>query len=118
MAVTSSPRGPEPFRTVPEPLLEPTSFPPARTFQKALFDAGIPVTLFEVEDISAMHEKLKGRDVVFRTPPMKTGTVTIAVLEDTCGNLIQLAQKLGRTGRKRARPGLGECFVVERKEKR
>jgi catechol 2,3-dioxygenase-like lactoylglutathione lyase family enzyme len=77
----------------PELLLEPTGFPPAKTYQKALFDAGIPWTSFEVADIAATHERLKKMGVVFRTPPTRTGPVTVAVFEDTCGNLIQLAQK-------------------------
>jgi catechol 2,3-dioxygenase-like lactoylglutathione lyase family enzyme len=77
----------------PELLLEPTGFPPAKTYQKALFDAGIPLTSFAVADIAATYDRLKKRGVVFRTPPIRTGSVTVAVFEDTCGNLIQIAQK-------------------------
>jgi catechol 2,3-dioxygenase-like lactoylglutathione lyase family enzyme len=77
----------------PELLLEPTGFPPAKTYQKALYDAGIPLTSFAVEDIAATHERLRKLGVVFRTPPTKMGPVTVAIFEDTCGNLIQIAQK-------------------------
>jgi len=77
----------------PELLLEPTMFPPARTFQKALFDAGIPLTLFEVSDIAATYEKLTRLGVVFRGKPAKAGPVTVVMFEDTCGNLIQLVQQ-------------------------
>jgi catechol 2,3-dioxygenase-like lactoylglutathione lyase family enzyme len=77
----------------PEVLLEPMGFAPAKTYQKALLDAGIPCTSFGVTDIAATYEKLKKLGVVFRTPPTKMGPVTIATFEDTCGNLIQIAQK-------------------------
>ena len=76
-----------------ELLLEPMGFPPARPYQKALFDAGIPWTAFGVEDIQEEYERMKKRGVVFKTPPTQMGPVTVAVFEDTCGNLIQLVQK-------------------------
>jgi hypothetical protein len=76
-----------------ELLLEPLGFPPAKTYQKALFDAGIPATMFDVGDIAATYEKLKKLGVVFKTPPTVAGPVTIAVFEDTCGNLIQIVQR-------------------------
>jgi predicted enzyme related to lactoylglutathione lyase len=76
-----------------ELLLEPIGFAPAKTFQKALFDAGIPWTSFAVADVQRTYEKMKKLGVVFRTPPTKMGPVTVAVFEDTCGNLIQLVQK-------------------------
>lgn len=98
---TDVPAGPARWLTVvspeqpdgPELLLEPIGFPPARTYQKALFDAGIPLTSFAVTDLAAVHERLEQLGVVFRTPPKKVGPATVAVFEDTCGNLIQLAQK-------------------------
>jgi catechol 2,3-dioxygenase-like lactoylglutathione lyase family enzyme len=77
----------------PELLLEPMGFPPAKTFQKALFDAGIPLTMFDVDDIKATYEKLKKLGVVFKTVPTQAGPVKIAVFEDTCGNLIQIVQR-------------------------
>ena len=77
----------------PELLLEPMGFGPARVYQKALFDAGIPLTMFGVADIEATYQRLKALGVVFKTPPTKMGPVTIAIFEDTCGNLIQIAQQ-------------------------
>jgi len=77
----------------PELLLEPTSFPPAKTYQKALFDARIPLTSFAVADVEAAYGRLQKLGVVFRTKPTKMGPVTIAVFDDTCGNLIQIAQQ-------------------------
>ena len=75
-----------------ELLLEPNDNPAARTYQKALCDQGIPLTLFEVEDIQQEYARLKGLGVVFRIEPTKMGDVTVAVFDDTCGNLIQILQ--------------------------
>jgi len=86
-----SPEQPDGPELLPEPSV--TTFPPAKIYQKALFDAGIPLTSFAVEDVAATHEKLKRLGVAFSTPPTKMGPVTIAIFEDTCGNLIQIAQK-------------------------
>ena len=77
----------------PELLLEPMGFAPAKTYQKALFDAGIPLTSFTVADIAATHAKLQKLGVVFRSPPTKMGPVTVATFEDTCGNVIQIVQQ-------------------------
>lgn len=73
-------------------LLEPMGFAPARVYQQALFDAGIPLMSFATDDIEKEHARMTELGVVFRTPPAKTGPVSIAVFEDTCGNLIQLAE--------------------------
>ncbi|RKG69420.1 VOC family protein [Corallococcus sp. CA054B] len=73
-------------------LLEPMGFAPARVFQKALFDAGIPLTSFGVDDCAAEYERMVKLGVVFRSKPTVMGPVTVAVFEDTCGNLIQMAQ--------------------------
>ena len=73
-------------------LLEPMGFPPARTYQNALFEAGIPLTSFAVDDIQKEYERMKNLGVVFKMAPTRMGPVTIAVFEDTCGNLIQMAQ--------------------------
>ncbi|NNB87922.1 VOC family protein [Corallococcus exiguus] len=73
-------------------LLEPMGFAPARVFQKALFDAGIPLTSFGVDDCEAEYERMVKLGVVFRGKPTVMGPVTVAVFEDTCGNLIQIAQ--------------------------
>ena len=75
-----------------ELLLEPMGFGPARTYQRALFDAGIPLTSLATDDIAKEHARMTGLGVVFRTPPTEMGPVTIAMFEDTCGNLIQLVQ--------------------------
>jgi hypothetical protein len=77
----------------PEVLLEPTRFPPAQTYQKALAEAGIPMTSFAVPAVERTYRELKDPGVVFRTGPTKMGPVTIAVFEDTCCNLIHITQK-------------------------
>ena len=75
-----------------ELLLEPNSHPAAKPFQRALFEDGIPLTSFESTDIQREFERLEGLGVVFKTKPTSVGPATIAVFEDTCGNLIQLHQ--------------------------
>jgi predicted enzyme related to lactoylglutathione lyase len=75
-----------------ELLLEPIGFPPAKTFQKALFDAGIPWAAFNVDDIQKEYERLEKLGVVFSMKPTKMGPATLAVFDDTCGNNIQIAQ--------------------------
>ncbi len=75
-----------------ELLLEPMGFPPAKAYQKALFDAGIPITSFGVDDIQKEYERLTKRGVVFRGPPTPMGPVTTVLFEDTCGNLLMLVQ--------------------------
>ena len=77
-----------------ELLLEPMGFAPARGFQKALKDAGIPWTSFAVDDLKAEHARLIEQGVQFSMEPTVMGPVMIAVLDDTCGNNIQLAQML------------------------
>ena len=76
-----------------ELLLEPNENPIAKTYQRALFEQGIPAATFQVDDIQAQYERLQALGVVFRSPPTAAGPVTMAVLEDTCGNLIQLFQR-------------------------
>lgn len=75
-----------------ELLLEPMGFAPARVYQKALYEAGIPYTSFHVDDIQKEYERLEKLGVKFSLKPTKTGPVTIAVFDDTCGNNIQIAQ--------------------------
>jgi catechol 2,3-dioxygenase-like lactoylglutathione lyase family enzyme len=84
-----SPEGPGDI----ELLLEPMEFPPARIYQKALFDAGIPLTAFTVDDLKSEYERMEKLGVVFKSKPTKMGPVTVAVFDDTCGNLIQLVEK-------------------------
>lgn len=83
-----SPEGPDDI----ELLLEPLGHPAAKTFQKEMFEAGIPLTAFAVEDIHKEYERMKKRGVVFKTKPIDMGGTAIAVFNDTCGNLIQLFQ--------------------------
>jgi predicted enzyme related to lactoylglutathione lyase len=81
-----------------ELVLEPNENPAAKTFQKALFEQGIPLTAFAVEDLEIEVERLKASGVKFQTEPTTMGPVKIAVFEDTCGNLIQLYQPLTPSG--------------------
>ena len=74
-------------------LLEPNANPAAETFQKAIYDQGIPATAFFVDDIGAAFERLKNLGVKFTTEPTEAGTVTIAIFDDTCGNLIQIVME-------------------------
>jgi catechol 2,3-dioxygenase-like lactoylglutathione lyase family enzyme len=73
-------------------LLEPDSHPAAGPFKAALAADGIPVTSFAVDDVHAEYERLRGLGVQFTQEPVDMGGVTTAVLDDTCGNLIQLAK--------------------------
>lgn len=75
-----------------ELVLEPMAFPPARVYQKALFDAGIPATAFMSADIKAEFQRLKSKGVNFRGEPTSMGPVTVVLFEDTCGNLVNLVQ--------------------------
>ncbi|MCC7106284.1 MAG: VOC family protein [Chloroflexi bacterium] len=75
-----------------ELALEPTGMPAARTFQQALYEAGIPLTAFASADIQQEYERLKALGVVFRSGPTKTEWGAQVVFEDTCGNLIMLFQ--------------------------
>jgi catechol 2,3-dioxygenase-like lactoylglutathione lyase family enzyme len=80
----------------PEVLLEPSPnhFEPARTYQKALFEAGIPYTQFNVDNTQEEYERLIALGVDFSVTPTEMGTVKIAVFDDTCGNNIQLVEML------------------------
>jgi predicted enzyme related to lactoylglutathione lyase len=73
-------------------LLEPNGNPIARTYQEALYKQGHPAIVLGVGDLQNEYERLKKRGVTFREEPTKTDWGTQAVFEDTCGNLIQLAQ--------------------------
>jgi hypothetical protein len=74
-------------------LLEPDSHPAVKPFKAALMADGIPCTSFAVTDVRAEHARLLGLGVVFSQPPVAMGPVTAAVFEDTCGNLVQIAQQ-------------------------
>jgi predicted enzyme related to lactoylglutathione lyase len=77
-----------------ELLLEPMGFAPAKTYQKALFEAGIPLTAFNVDDIEKEYERLTRSGVTFSMKPTPMGSAKLAVFNDTCGNNIQLVQVL------------------------
>jgi glyoxylase I family protein len=73
-----------------ELTLEPNANHAAKTFQQAMFSQGIPLAAFQVNGMQKEYERLKSLGVVFTIEPTMAGPVTIAVLSDTCGNLIQL----------------------------
>ena len=73
-----------------ELLLEQNSNPATKTYQEALFKQGIPLTAFAVDDIQKEYDRLTTLGVVFTMLPTIAGSVTIAVFEDTCGNLLQI----------------------------
>lgn len=75
-----------------ELLLEPNDNPAAKTYQKALFEQGIPLAMFGVDDVEVEYERLKQRGVEFRVPPTEMGAATVAAFDDTCGNWIQIAE--------------------------
>lgn len=77
-----------------ELLLEPTKFEPSKIYQKALFGAGIPCTVFSVDNIQKEYERLSELGVKFSMKPTQMGTASLAVFDDTCGNKIQIAQTL------------------------
>jgi predicted enzyme related to lactoylglutathione lyase len=76
-----------------EIVLEPNEHPAAKDYQKKIFADGIPATMFGVSDIRKEYERLLENGVKFTMEPTKMGEVTIAVFDDTCGNLIQIIQK-------------------------
>ncbi|MFJ8207169.1 VOC family protein [Micromonospora chalcea] len=75
-----------------ELLLEPDAHPAAKAFKEALAADGIPLTQFAVDDVAAEHNRLRSLGVLFTQDPADMGPVTTAVFDDTCGNLIQIAQ--------------------------
>lgn len=73
-----------------ELLLEPNGNSAAQAYQTAIFEQGIPATAFAVEDVEAEYERLKKLGVIFQTEPTQMDNITVAVFDDTCGNLIQI----------------------------
>lgn len=84
-----SPEDPEGTQLV----LEPDQHPAVRPFLDALVEDGIPFTSFAVDNVQAEHDRLVAKGVRFVQPPVDHGTVVTAVLDDTCGNLIQIMQE-------------------------
>jgi len=73
-----------------ELLLEPDEHPAAKAYTAALVADGIPAASFAVDDVTATHAELTARGVRFTQEPTAMGPVVTAVLDDTCGNLLQL----------------------------
>jgi catechol 2,3-dioxygenase-like lactoylglutathione lyase family enzyme len=73
-----------------ELLLEPNTHPAAKVFQQAIFNDGIPLTAFAVDDIEQEFQRMSALGVAFKQKPTQAGPVTLAVFDDTCGNLIQI----------------------------
>ena len=73
-------------------LLEPSEHPAALSWKSALVNDGIPAASFQVDDLEKEFGRLRGLGVKFTVEPMDAGTVKMAVLDDTCGNLIQLIE--------------------------
>ncbi|HZD22491.1 MAG TPA: VOC family protein [Acidimicrobiia bacterium] len=73
-----------------ELLLEPASHPAVGPYREAVTADGIPLASFAVDDLQSEYDRLVEAGVTFTQPPTKMGPVTTAVLDDTCGNLIQL----------------------------
>lgn len=73
-------------------LLEPNDNPAAKSYQESIFKQGIPAAMFFVDDIQKEYQRLKSLGVKLTMEPTKTPGSTIAVFDDTCGNLIQLTQ--------------------------
>jgi catechol 2,3-dioxygenase-like lactoylglutathione lyase family enzyme len=74
-----------------ELLLEPSDHPAVGPYKAALVADGIPFTSFAVDDVHKEYERLRALGVTFTQPPTAMGPVTTAVLDDTCGNLVQIA---------------------------
>lgn len=77
-----------------ELLLEPIAFEPAEIYQRELYEAGIPYTSFQVNSLDYEYERLRDLNVDFSMPPTTMGTVKMAIIDDTCGNKIQLIEVL------------------------
>ncbi|WP_435238475.1 VOC family protein [Streptomyces sp. YPW6] len=78
-----------------ELLMEPDKHPAVKPYTTALAEDGIPATAFAVDDVRAEFDRLSELGVRFTQEPTEMGPVTIAVLDDTCGNLIQIVQSGG-----------------------
>jgi catechol 2,3-dioxygenase-like lactoylglutathione lyase family enzyme len=73
-----------------ELVLEPDEHPAAQTYKQGLVADGIPYNSFAVPDVQAEFDRLTALGVRFTQPPTQMGPVTTAVLDDTCGNLLQI----------------------------
>jgi catechol 2,3-dioxygenase-like lactoylglutathione lyase family enzyme len=75
-----------------ELVLEPDEHPAIKPFKRAIVEDGIPWTSFDVSDVNAEYKRLVDAGVRFTQPPVDYGPVITAIFDDTCGNLIQIAQ--------------------------
>jgi catechol 2,3-dioxygenase-like lactoylglutathione lyase family enzyme len=97
------PMGPFRWLTVVSPdgidgvelVLEPSEFPPAKSYRKALFDAGKPALALITKNINTDYERLKKLGVKFRGKPENLGMIKTVVFEDTCGNCVNLVERVG-----------------------
>lgn len=80
----------------PELVLEPNDNPAAKTYQQALFEQNIPAAMFFTDDVQADYERINARGAEFTMPPTDVTASIIAMVNDTCGNLIQLTQLTGQ----------------------
>ncbi len=72
--------------------LAPNDNPAGKAYQQAMFQQSQPAAMFYTDDINADYERIKARGGAFTMPPMDVTASTIAMLNDTCGNLLQLTQ--------------------------
>jgi len=75
-----------------ELVLEPDENPAAKSFKKSIFEHGIPITAFQVDDIEREYTRMKKLGIMFKKPTTNMGPVTMAMFDDTCGNYIQIYQ--------------------------
>jgi predicted enzyme related to lactoylglutathione lyase len=66
--------------------------PAASAYQQAIFEQGQPAVMFYSDDVKGDYERIKGRGAEFTMPPTEVTGSTIAMFNDTCGNLVQLTQ--------------------------
>lgn len=88
LAIVASPEEPDGTGL----LLEPNANPISKTYQEALYNAGIPAIVFGVQDLQKEYERLKNLGVVFQAEPAKTEYGNLVDFDDTCGNFIRLHQ--------------------------
>lgn len=76
----------------PQLHLESNAFPAARTYQEAVYEAGQPAAILNSEDVQADYDRMSALGATFTMPPTDVAFATIATVDDTCGNLLQLTQ--------------------------
>lgn len=72
--------------------LAPNDNPAAKAYQQAMFEQGQPAAMFYVDDVQREYDRMKAAGAEFTMPPTKVTGSTIAMVNDTCGNLIQITQ--------------------------